>query len=93
MGKWAIYPLTRKCTRAGTFAGKWVNCVNYVGKSCGLAIHVPFMAKGISWMCVECGLFDFIEGMWLCMSFSLSYEGLCAGGVWVWVKWGAVCFH
>ena len=24
---YTIYPLTRKCTRAGTFAGKWVNCL------------------------------------------------------------------
>jgi hypothetical protein len=49
-------------TRAGTFAGKWVNCVNYVGKSRGLAIHVPFVAKGI---CVQqTGL---IQCSWLCL--------------------------
>ena len=42
---------THKCTCAGTFAGKWINCVTYVGKSPGLAIHVLFVAKGIKEHC------------------------------------------
>ena len=55
--------------------------------------RAAFLCCNILWMCVAWGLFDFIEGMCLCMSFSLSYEGLWAGGVWVRVEWGAVCFH
>ena len=78
------------CTHHGVATSECMAPCEWVHLDRGM-LRAVVLCCNILWMCVEWGLFHFIRGV--LMYELLSLVSGYVGGLWVWVKWGAVCFH